>query len=263
VFDGFGCNIFHFISLFDGRADVYAVKCPTFPHLDHYPVKNYLRNNRQYLNQFSSLCSRFTHLPAGNSMDITPTDDIRHRLHRYDMAVQEICEHAQKRSSFGQYRAGAPYFEQYPLREVLTSFEGDTALTGALDEYERITRELETVEHAGGRAYREELFRDLCAYTEAYRTMLCYHEMGMDCPEEITDIRIRDMIGILLLELKKDFSLAGIEQEVALLDEAHRNISEAERTVQPAQALSERSTSDPSWQQYPSSRQQKEWAGFR
>jgi len=195
-------------------------------------------------------------------MDITTTNDIRHCLHRYDMAVEETRDHTFERSSFGRYRAGAPYFEQYPLREVFSSFEGDAALTGALAEYDRITRELEAMERAGGRAYREELFRDLCAYTESYRTMLCYHEMGMDCPEDITDLRIRDMIGILLLELNKDFSLAGIEQEVALLDEACRNIREAEGT---AQELSERATgaSDPSWQQYPSSRQQKERAGFR
>jgi hypothetical protein len=198
-------------------------------------------------------------------MDLTPTDNIRHRLHRYDMAVQETRDHALERSSFGQYRAGAPYFEQYPLREVLTHFKGDAALAGALGEYERITRELEAVERAGGRACREELFRDLCAYKEAYRTMLCYHEMGMNCPEEITDLRIRDMIGILLLELRKDFSLNDIEQEVSLLDEARRNIREAEGAAQPAQALSERSTgtSAPSWQQYPSSSQQKERAGFR
>ena len=195
-------------------------------------------------------------------MDITTTDDIRHRLHRYDRAVQETRDHTFERSSLGRYRAGAPYFEQYPLREVLDSFKSDAAFTGALAEYERITRELESMERAGGRAYREELFRDLCAYTEAYRTILCYHEMGMDCPEDITDLRIRDMIGILLLELNKDFSLAGIEQEVALLDEACRNIREAKGA---AKVLSERATgtSDPSWQQYPSSRQQKERAGFR
>lgn len=198
-------------------------------------------------------------------MDITTTDDIRHRLHRYETAVQETRDHARKRSSFGRYRAGAPYFEQYPLREVLSSFKGDAALTGALAGYERITRELEAMERAGGQAYREELFRDLSAYTEAYRTMLCYHEMGMDCPEDITDLRIRDMIGILLRELRKDFSLDDIEQEISLLDESQRNIREAERTVQPAQELSAGSTgtSDPFWQQCPSSRQQKERAGFR
>jgi hypothetical protein len=228
-------------------------------------VKNYLRNDWQYLEQFFSSVSRFTHSPAGNPMDITTTDDIRHRLHCYDMAVQEIHDHAPERCSFGRYRAGAPYFEQYPLREVLASFKGDAALTPAQVEFERITHELETVERAGGRAYREELFRDLSAYTEAYRTMLCYHEMGMDCAGEIADLWIRDEIGILLLELRKDFSLTDIEQEVRLLDEAYRNIRVTERTATPAQELSERSTgtSNLSWQQYPSSRQQKKLAGFR
>ena len=75
-------------------------------------------------------------------MDTTTTDDIRHRLHRYDTAVQETRDHALERSSFGRYRAGAPYFEQYPLREILASFRGDAALTGSLAEYDRITRDL-------------------------------------------------------------------------------------------------------------------------
>ena len=94
-------------------------------------------------------------------MDTTTTYDIRHRLHRYDTAVQETRDHALERSSFGRYRAGAPYFAQYPLREILASFKGDAALTEALAEYDRITRELKIVERTGGRAYREELFRDL------------------------------------------------------------------------------------------------------
>jgi hypothetical protein len=198
-------------------------------------------------------------------MDTTTPDDIRHRLHRYDKAVQETRDHALKRSSFGRYRAGAPYFEQYPLREVMASMRGDAALTGALAEYERITRELEAVEHAGGRAYREELFHDLSVYTEAYRTMLCYHELGMYGTGGITDLRIRDEIGILLQELQKDFSLTDIEQEIALLDEALRNIRTAERTGTPGQDTpkSANGPSDPLWQQYPHSLRQKERAGFR
>ena len=122
-----------------------------------------------------------------------------------------------ERSSFGRYRAGAPYFAQYPLREVLASFKGDAALTGALAEYDRITRNLESLERREGQAYREELYHDLSMYTEAYRTLLCYHEMGMYGAGGLTDFRIREEIGILLLELQRDFSLTDIEQELPSL----------------------------------------------
>src|SRR5208337_2969229 len=136
-------------------------------------------------------------------MDTTTTDDITHRLGRYVTAVQETRDHASERSSFGRYRAGAPYFEQHSLRAALASYGGDTALTGALpDEYERINTELDALERDGGRVYREELFRDLSAYTEAYRTMLCYHELGMCDAGEIANHPLRGEIGILLVELQ-------------------------------------------------------------
>jgi len=198
-------------------------------------------------------------------MDTTAIYDIRHRLHRYDTAVQETRDHALERSSFGRYRAGAPYFAQYPLREVLASFKGDAALTEALAEYDRIARELKIVERTGGRAYREELFRDLTAYTEAYRTLLCYHELGMCDEGGSADLLIRDEIAILLLELRRDFLLTDIEREVILLDDALRNIQDAERTVLPVKNLPEGavSMSDPLWQQCPRARRQKERAGFR
>ncbi|MFA7694943.1 MAG: hypothetical protein WCX63_05370 [Methanoregula sp.] len=198
-------------------------------------------------------------------MDTTITDDIWHCLNRYGNTVQETRDHAAERSSFGRYRAGAPYFEQYPLRRVLASVQEDAVFTGALAEYKRITCEFQAVERAGGRKYREELFHDLFAYTEAYRTLLCYHELGMHGAEGIADLRIRDEIGVLLLELRKDFSLAEIEQEVTLLDDTIKNIREAERTVQPVQELPQGSTgmSDPRWQQYPSSPKKQEQAGFR
>ena len=70
--------------------------------------------------------------------------------------------------------------------------------------------------------------------------MLCYHELGM---EYRGDHRFSDQgeIGILLLELQRDFSLTDIEREVAFLDEALRNIRKserAERTVTPEQDTS-------------------------
>ena len=198
-------------------------------------------------------------------MDTTITDAIRYHLDRYDTAVQETRDHAPERCSFGRYRAGAPYFEQYPLRDVLASFGGNAAFKGSLAEYDRITRDLESLEHQGGRTYREELFRDLSAYVEAYRTLLCYHELGMCGSGRSADLSIRDEIAILLLELRRDFSLSDIEQEVALLDDALRTIREAGHSVPPVENPPDGATvtSDALWQKYPRAWRQKEQIGFR
>ncbi|MGD0535433.1 MAG: hypothetical protein ABR999_08345 [Methanoregula sp.] len=98
--------------------------------------------------------------------------------------------------------------------------------------------------------------------------MLCYHELGMNGTGGITGFQIREEIGILLLELQRDFSLTDIEREVAFLDEALRNIRKserAERTVTPEQDTSGKATGPSGilWQQYPYSRLQKERAGLR
>jgi hypothetical protein len=198
-------------------------------------------------------------------MDTPTTDAIRHRLHQYDTAVQETRDHAAERSSFGRYRAGAPYFEQYPLHEVLAPFGGNAALMGSLAEYDRITRDLESLECVGGRTFREELFRDLSAYVEAYRTLLCYHESGMCGVKGSADLSIRDEIAILLLELRRDFLLADIEREVALLDDALRTIREAGYSVPPVENHPDGAAgaSDPLWQQYFPARRPKEQIGFR
>ncbi|MEN6396783.1 MAG: hypothetical protein ABFC78_09905 [Methanoregula sp.] len=201
-------------------------------------------------------------------METPTTDDIWSRLHRYETAVQETRDHVSECSSFGRYRVGAPYFEQYPLRAALDSVEEDGVITGALAEYERITRELESFASTRGQAFREELCCDLLAYTEAYRTMLCYHELGMDCDGEITDSRIREEIGILLWELRNDFPTDDIEWEISLLDNAFHNTCETERTGNAVTVGTDTpggATVPPDlpWQQYPSSRRQKERAGFR
>ena len=161
-------------------------------------------------------------------MDPKVCDEIRSRLRRYGDAVRETKEHASERSCFGRYRAGAPYFEQYPLRELLVSGNGcDPAfLEGARDRYDRITRELSGPLLGGSRAYREELCRDLQTCVELYRTSICCNELGMDGFKETAYPSLRDEIGLLIGELGDDFPLADLICEVNALDAASRAISE-------------------------------------
>lgn len=158
-------------------------------------------------------------------MESQKYDDIRFLLHRYGTAVSETRSHARERNSFGRYRAGAPYFEQYPLRaafgEAVTA--GMTLPEEFHREYDLITRELAAPDLEGSRAYREELYRDLVSYIEVYRTAVSFHELGMGSLSDLAPPSLRQEIGILLCELKKDFSLGDLECEVGMLDAALRS----------------------------------------
>jgi len=153
-------------------------------------------------------------------MDTLATDNIASRLRRFATAVEETRTHAGERSAFGRYRAGAPYFALYPLRSLM--FSGETVsrvFPQHREEFGRIIRELAALEEEGGRAYRGELFRDLSAYTEAYRTLLCYQELGLCSPAAIAQDPLREEIAILLAELAGEFPLDDIRALVASLDE--------------------------------------------
>jgi hypothetical protein len=152
-------------------------------------------------------------------------NDIRSRLHRYGTAVSETRSHAGERSSFGRYRAGAPYFEQYPLRAALREAvaTGVTLPEEFCKEYDRTTQELAAPDLEGSRAYREELYRDLVSCIEVYRTAISFHELGTGSLSDLVPPSLRQEIGILLCELKKDFSLGDLECEVGMLDAALRS----------------------------------------
>jgi len=151
-------------------------------------------------------------------------NNIRSRLHRYGTAVSETRNHAGERSSFGRYRAGAPYFEQYPLRAAFREavIAGVTLPEEFHKEYDLITQELAAPDLGGSRAYREELYRDLVSCIEVYRTAISFHELGMGNLSDLAPPSLRQEIGILLCELKNDFSLWDLECEVGELDAALR-----------------------------------------
>ncbi|HVP97253.1 hypothetical protein [Methanoregula sp.] len=153
-------------------------------------------------------------------MDTTTTDDITRRLHRFATAVQETRTHASERCTFGRYRAGAPYFEEYPLRSLMDPVREDARITPVhREEYRRALADLASLEKEGGRAYREELLADLSAYTEAYRTLICCHELGLCSPDSILQDPLREEIAVLLVELSGEFPLRDISALVASLDE--------------------------------------------
>jgi len=57
-----------------------------------------------------------------------------------------------------------------------------------------------------------------------YRTAISFHELGTGSLSDLAPPSLRQEIGILLCELKKDFSLGDLECEVGTLDAALRAV---------------------------------------
>lgn len=172
-------------------------------------------------------------------MDTVTPDDITCRLRHFATAVKETRTHAAERSAFGRYRAGAPYFALYPLRRLMASGETEARCSPEHHaEFGRISRDLAALEEESGSAYRKELFSDLFVYTEAYRTLFCYHELGMCSLAGIARDPLREEIAVLLAELEGEFPLEEIRALVAGLDETlcllHRSSSSGIPRADPA-----------------------------
>jgi hypothetical protein len=154
-------------------------------------------------------------------MNTTITDEIRHYLATFEEAVRETRDHITELDSLGRYRASAPYLEKYRIADLMDAHGLDDATKSTLTrEFERVTADLNALEQSGGKAYRDQLFADLCTYTECYYSSLCYHELGMCDTEVDRDLFMRDRIAVLLRELRADYDLAAIGQKVAALDDA-------------------------------------------
>jgi hypothetical protein len=181
--------------------------------------------------------------------------------------VQETRAHASECSTFGRYRAGAPYFEKYPVLRLLDSYGENSPFTRALwDENRRIIADLAVLEHEGGRQYREDLFCDLTCYTDAYRAMLCYHELGCRDIDGIARLLLREEIAILLLELEGEFRTSDIRALIASLDEAFRTFTGSSFTESPVYGSPGKASAGdfpaPAWQRQSSPRVSRERTGF-
>ncbi|MFZ0005840.1 MAG: hypothetical protein WCC86_00110 [Methanoregula sp.] len=164
-------------------------------------------------------------------MDTTTTEDISRLLDQYRTAIHETQDHAGERCSFGRFRAGAPYFARHALLRHMGSRGERYPFTPSLQrEFESINADLAVLEDEGGWAYREELFCDLIAYTEAHRSLMCYRELGMCNFDKIKNQQFREEITVLLEELEGEFCIDTIMALICSLDETAKSLHESIRT---------------------------------
>ena len=170
-------------------------------------------------------------------MDTAHLDTLRYRLQNYTSIVRETLAHFQGRGGAGTGPAYAPYYERARVLSLFDALaeEGSGIPPDLWQEYSKISRRFERFERAAGPDYRQELVNELASFTQVYQAALCFAYCG-EQRENLNGQRPaeREVIGILLNELKKDHDLSDIERLITSLDKTVATIALARNEPDPA-----------------------------
>jgi len=160
-------------------------------------------------------------------MDPTPIDSLRHRLQEFASAVGNARAHFFDPEYSGAFPAYVPSCEKARTLALLDTLveEGAEIPSEMWQEYVRITCRLEAFEQESGPGYRKALLDELVTLSQAYQAALCYAFLGEPVDPAGRQPAEREVIGILLHELKKDHNLSDIERLITNLDEQVASIA--------------------------------------
>jgi hypothetical protein len=125
------------------------------------------------------------------------------------------------RGSTGNSPAYAPYYERHLSLSLFDTIAADGMdIPSALwQEYTRITRLFEELEQVSGPVMRKLLLNELMELTQIYQAALCYAFFGSPLDPSSRLPAEREIIGVLLAELKTDHDLLELERLIMSLDE--------------------------------------------
>jgi len=152
-------------------------------------------------------------------MDTTASRYIRHRLERYEAAIDLTRARLRETPGPGTCAASAPYAEQCAIPVLLDSLAGDPDEQVLREEFFRITGKLEAFARESGPGYRDMLFSDLEHLVHAYHASACHAGIGNLPNGSAADPCRRRLINLLLAELARDHDLSGIAALLALIDD--------------------------------------------
>jgi hypothetical protein len=152
-------------------------------------------------------------------MDTTASGYIRHRLERYESAIDHTRVRLRETWYPGNLAASAPFAEQCAIPVLLDSLAGDPDEQVLREEFFRITRKLEVFARESGPGYRAKLFSDLEYLVHEYHAFACHAGIGNLRNGIATDPCRRRLINLLLSELAGDHDVSGIEALLALIDD--------------------------------------------
>jgi hypothetical protein len=152
-------------------------------------------------------------------MDTTASGYIRHRLERYEAAIDHARATLRETPAPGNLAASAPYTEQCAIPVLLDSLAGDPDERVLREEFFRITRKLEAFARESGPGYRASLFCDLEYLVQEYHASACHAGICNLRHGTATDPCRRHLISLLLAELAGDHDVSGIRTLLALVDD--------------------------------------------
>jgi hypothetical protein len=159
-------------------------------------------------------------------MDTPLTEQIRLHLNRYEDSIDEIDQHFNQLAGSMPGCASVPYLEKNRITHLLhTLGNDDSCFADLVREYGRITGKLGRLEQGRGPEYRNLLYADLRCCLDRYHAAVCHASLSSISVESDPDLFNRDQLFVLLVELKKDFDVSGIEQVIGMLDKEVRSIS--------------------------------------
>jgi hypothetical protein len=184
---------------------------------------------------FSLTHSPSSDVTTGIPMDSTTIHTLRHRLQKYDTAVRnhQLCFMDQNLT--GELPAYAPYYERHHTLACINALASEERDIPAVlwQEYARITHQFGEFEQNSGPAFRKLLLSELLQLTQVYQAALCYAFLGSPLDPSTRHPAEREIISVLLAELKKDHNLLELERLIRSLDENVASIAENLHEVLP------------------------------
>lgn len=151
-------------------------------------------------------------------MDTHSATLLRDHLTLFEQSVSGTARHLSAPPDSGTWCASAPFREKCHVRELLHSTqimpEEHTAL---LHEYRRIARDL--VFLIEDQRYRDILYAELQELVHRYHAETCFSSLCCESGTADTRRLNREVIGELVLQLNRHYSLTALEAFIATVDE--------------------------------------------
>ena len=154
-------------------------------------------------------------------MNQNEIDHVRDRLLSYADAIRDIEEYIDQPDRRGQVFVSPAYHEKYWIPILFSAvFPGGDTPEEFTRRYNQLTSELSALELRNG--LRKRVLSELKYLVETWHAALCHNAVCSMEPCDVREISRRELIGVLLEELRDEAGLPGIKRMVGVLDEASK-----------------------------------------
>lgn len=157
-------------------------------------------------------------------MDANLIDKVKKELKWYEQRIDEIDSNYDKLEILGRYDPASPYIEKYVISFIITYLaKNGFEISGINKEQEKLNNKLRTLELKRGRDYRDKLYEKLKSQVNRYPKMICCtFDLDPVCLETENALDGRDVLEILMMELKNEYELQPLEEKTSSLDEVFK-----------------------------------------